>query len=135
MRRQSGIYKIQSVIKPERIYIGSSVDITDRWQHHLQELKGNRHNNKKLQNHVNKYGESDLQFSILLGCEKDDLLKVEQYFLDSYKPYFNCCSIAGNTLGFRHSDETKAIIREKRKLVIQVEEENISLYLKKQNVK
>ncbi len=27
----SGVYKIQSKIKPERIYIGSSVNINSRW--------------------------------------------------------------------------------------------------------
>jgi group I intron endonuclease len=48
-----------------------------------------------------------LQFSILLGCDKDDLLKIEQYFLDSYNPYFNCLKIAGRPLGFKHSEETK----------------------------
>jgi hypothetical protein len=50
----SAIYKIQSKIKPERIYIGSSGNITDRWYNHMTELKGNRHSNNKLQNHIPK---------------------------------------------------------------------------------
>ena len=62
----SGIYKIQSVIKPDRCYIGSGVCIKSRWNRHLCDLRHNRHWSKKLQNHYNKYGESDLQFSILL---------------------------------------------------------------------
>jgi hypothetical protein len=37
----------------------------------------------------------------------DDLLKVEQYFLDSYKPYFNTYMTAGSTRGTKTSDETK----------------------------
>jgi hypothetical protein len=64
----SGIYKIQSIKKPNRCYIGSAVNITKRWGHHLQELRINKHGNKKLQNHFNKYGESDFQFSVLVGC-------------------------------------------------------------------
>lgn len=103
----SGIYKIQSKIKPNRIYIGSAEDINKRWVAHLSDLKRNKHRNGRLQNHYNKYGISDLNFSILLGCEKEDLLKVEQYFIDSYKPFFNICKTAGRITGFIHSEETK----------------------------
>ncbi len=70
----SGIYQIQSKIKPERCYIGSAIHISNRWTKHLSELRLNRHHSRKLQLHYNKYGESDLQFSVLLGCEKEDLL-------------------------------------------------------------
>src|ERR1035437_713631 len=97
----SGVYQIQSKVKPERIYIGSAVNIDNRWKNHLKALRKNTHHSKKLQSHFNKYNESDLQFSVLLGCEKEDLIKVEQYFLDSHNPYFNICKIAGNTLGTR----------------------------------
>jgi group I intron endonuclease len=103
----SGIYKIQSIVKSERIYIGSAVSINQRWNLHLSMLRRNVHDNKKLQSHFNKYGESDLQFSILLGCEKEDLIKIEQYFIDSYNPWFNHCKIAGNKLGVKASEETK----------------------------
>lgn len=97
----SGIYKIQSIIKPERVYIGSAVWIAHRWDQHLSDLRKNKRKNSKLQNHFNKYGEADLQFSILLGCDKEDLLKTEQYFIDSYKPWFNICPVAGSQFG-RH---------------------------------
>jgi group I intron endonuclease len=97
----SGIYKIQSVVHPERIYIGSAVSVNNRWNCHLCNLKLKKHSNKKLQNHYNKYGESDLQFSLLLGCDKKDLIKNEQYFIDSYNPYFNICKKAESRLGVR----------------------------------
>jgi group I intron endonuclease len=102
----SGIYQIQSKIKSERIYIGSAIDIMQRWNVHLCDLKHNRHN-PKLQRHFNKYGESDLVFSILLGCAKEYLIANEQFFIDSYKPYFNICPIAGSSLGIKFSDESK----------------------------
>lgn len=109
-----GIYKISSITKPERFYIGSSVNIRKRWREHLWLLKINDHHSKKLQRHFDKYGESDLLFSILLSCEKEDLLKIEQYFLDSYNPYFNGSKTAGSCLGFKHSDESKQKMRERR---------------------
>jgi len=108
----SGIYQIQSKRKPERIYIGSAVNIHKRWGRHLFYLRKNKHPNKKLQRHYSKYGEVDLMFLILLGCEKIDLLKVEQYFLDSYRPYFNNSLTAGSTLGLKHSEETRKKISE-----------------------
>jgi len=110
----SGIYKIQSAIKPNRVYIGSAVNINHRWNCHLSDLRKNKHHSKKLQNHLNKYGESDLLFSILLGCPKEDLIKNEQYFLDSYKPYFNICQIASSQFGLKRSEETKNKMRQRK---------------------
>ena len=39
MERITGIYKIQSIIKPERIYIGSAVYVDKRWKEHLKWFK------------------------------------------------------------------------------------------------
>jgi len=100
----SGIYKIESKRKPERCYIGSAKDIHNRWKTHLRDLRLNKHHSKKLQRHVNKYGIEDLAFSILLGCDVADLLKHEQYFLDSLETYFNTCKIAGSVLGVKRGN-------------------------------
>jgi len=105
--KMSGIYKIESKIKPNRVYIGSAVNIGQRWRNHLSELRLKKHINKKLQNHFNKYGLTDLSFTILLGCNKEELIKTEQYFIDSYNPYFNIHKIANSPFGIKRSDETK----------------------------
>jgi len=116
--RISGIYKIQSTINPARCYIGSAINISKRWWRHLQQLRDNNHHSKKLQRHYNKYGKNDLVFSIIIGCDKDDLITTEQFFIDSLKPYFNSCKIAGSQLGMKQSDESnqkrrKALLGEK----------------------
>lgn len=105
--KMSGIYLIQSKAKSDRKYIGSSDDIWRRHGRHLRDLRKHKHHSIKLQNHFNKYGESDLQFSLLLGCNTTDLIKIEQYFIDSYNPYFNICKNAGSSLGCKQSKETK----------------------------
>jgi len=97
--KNTGIYKIESRLKAKRIYIGSSVNINARWNKHLSELRKNIHSNSKLQRHYNKYGKNDLIFSILICCDKEDLLSTEQFYLDIYNPYFNISPIAGSTLG------------------------------------
>lgn len=108
MSKLSGIYKIQSQIKPGRIYIGSSCDISTRWKQHLGRLRKGKHHSTKLQRHYLKYGESDLLFSLILACDESDLIKVEQYFIDSYKPYFNHSPLAGSTRGIKHTEEARA---------------------------
>lgn len=141
MSKYSGIYKIQSIIKPKRIYIGSSVDISKRWKYHLLSLKKEKHHSITLQRHYKKYGIADLQFSILLGCDKEDLLKIEQYFIDLYNPYFNISKKAGSCLGIKRGPQSKELIKkridsrkgykhsEKTKL-----KQSLSMSGKKQNV-
>jgi len=95
----SGVYIIKSTIKPERVYVGSSKNIAKRWHYHLSDLKKNVHHAKKLQRHFNKYGEADLQFSILMECTESDLLTIEQGFIDQLDPYFNSNKwVRGNSL-------------------------------------
>jgi group I intron endonuclease len=106
----SAVYKIQSIIKPERIYIGSAVNIHARWIRHCWELKAGVHSCSKLQRHYNKYGKNDIVFSILIGCIKEDLITTEQFYLDSHVTYFNTCKIAGSVLGIKRSKETKSKI-------------------------
>jgi len=107
-----GIYKIQSIIKPERYYIGSAINIGSRLKTHFKALRNNLHHSDKLQNHYNKYGAEDLQLFILLECNKEELLKEEQYFIDSLTPYFNICRVAGSPLGVIRSEETKKKLSE-----------------------
>jgi group I intron endonuclease len=107
----AGIYRIQSKIKPERIYIGSSMNIERRWKIHMYELGNGKHINPKLQNHYNKYGKDDLVFSIIVGCDNDNLIAMEQFYLDAIDPWFNICPTAGNTRGRPVSDETRDKLR------------------------
>lgn len=109
----SGIYKIQSIIKPERCYIGSAVNINKRWKQHISELKLNNHGNKKIQNHTNKYGIDDLKFYVIENCDNNKLIQREQIFIDALNPYFNICKIAGSCLGIKRSIETCNKISEK----------------------
>lgn len=112
---KSGIYKIQSIAKPDRVYIGSAVNINMRWANHSSHLRLQKHHSPQLQRHYNKYGINDLVFSIIEICKREDLLVKEQYFLDLYNPYFNTLKIAGSQLGAKRTEETKRKIGEKSK--------------------
>lgn len=102
-----GIYQIQSKINPTRIYVGSTINLNKRWRRHVSLLKRGSHPNNKLQHHYNKYGEEDLVFSILLGCENKELIDKEQFFIDSLRPWFNLRPHANSNFGIKFSTEAK----------------------------
>jgi len=128
LMKRSGIYKIQSQVRQERFYIGSAVNLKGRMDVHINDLKKNKHHSKQLQRHYNKYGESDLIFSVLIECGKEELIDKEQYFLDIYNPYFNSYKIAGSPLGSKHSDQTKLIMSISRmgRVISEEQKEKIS---------
>jgi group I intron endonuclease len=113
--RTSGIYKIQSIRKPERVYIGSAMNLYLRLKGHQSLLRRGIHHSLKLQAHCNKYGINDLIFDTILECPKEQLVTREQDFIDALNPWFNVRIIATSNAGFKHSQKTKDKIRAKKK--------------------
>lgn len=104
----SCIYIIKSRAKQGSFYIGSTIDFCLRKKRHINLLAKNKHHSLLLQNHCNKYGLSDLSFEILERVfNVEILIKREQFYFDKYSPKLNVCKIAGNSLGTKHSEETK----------------------------
>lgn len=125
MKKQCGIYKIINKLNG-KIYIGSSLDIISRWSDHKHLLNTNKHHSIHLQRAWNKHGRNHFDFKILEICNVEDLLKKEQYYLntllkanlfleqnDNYflKQGYNIKPTAGSNLGFKHSEETKLKIK------------------------
>lgn len=117
MMRKIGIYKIQSITKPERIYIGSSINLNARKNDHFSALRRGDAS-QKLQRHYNRFGKNDLQFIVLRYCSVKNLLQNEQYFIDLYKPWFNVSPTAGNCLGIKMSEESRIKISKSKKGVL-----------------
>lgn len=97
-------------------YVGSSVDIEHRWGQHRSALRAGRHNNARLQNAWNKYGEDAFVFSVLEEVGEDMLLVMEQEYLNDYFDRGHCYNIAttagapwnkGKTGVQEHSAETR----------------------------
>lgn len=77
------IYQIKNIIN-NKIYVGSSSNVSLRWNEHLETLYYKIHTNYKLQEDFNKYGISAFTFSILEVIKnKKDLLPREQDWIDS----------------------------------------------------
>lgn len=109
---RSGIYQIVNTVNGKR-YVGSAKVFRLRWSAHRTGLNKNRHHSRHLQASWNKHGADAFVFEIIELCEADRLLAREQFWIDSAKPEFNVCPIAGNTLGRRFTEESKEKIRAK----------------------
>lgn len=88
INKVSGIYIILNIIN-NKWYVGSSSDIIGRWYHHKQMLKTKRHHNEHLQNACNKYDETCFEFHITELINPNNLLEVEQKYLDYAKSHKN----------------------------------------------
>ena len=72
-----------------KVYVGQSVDIDNRIQHHFSYLRRGAHQNAYLQNAFNKYGESCFSYSILEKCETEELDKKEIFWINELKSLYN----------------------------------------------
>lgn len=109
----SGIYKITS--PSGKFYIGSSRNVEKRWREHRKDLRNGKHHNIALQRASNHYGLENLTFELIIECEPEQCLDVEQKCLDEMKPEYNIAKRAANPgglwLGKKHREETKEKIR------------------------
>lgn len=111
----AGIYQITQASNGLR-YIGSAVNIADRWGLHVRQLNNGRHHSAWLQRCWDKYGRAAFEFSVLEDVSNNGLLLArEQVWLDRERPEFNSCRVAGSQLGVKRSAETRALIGAKMK--------------------
>lgn len=106
MTKKSGVYSIKSPSGKQ--YIGGAINISKRWREHRHALKKNKHVNAFLQNAWNKYGQAEMVFSLLIICREEDVLLFEQIAMDALLPCYNLLKIAGRSIGWKHSDATRA---------------------------
>jgi len=108
---KSGIYKIVNSIDG-KIYVGSAVHLSRRFNNHKSDLNLNKHDNQYLQNAWNKYWSVSFKFEVLEYCEKEKLIEREQYWIDTLncvRPNgYNLNPTAGSNLGMVWSNEFKA---------------------------
>jgi len=115
-----GIYTIINNIN-NKVYIGSTKNLAQRFNEHLRGLKGKYHDNDHLQKNWNKYGENNFSFETLRYCEKDDLAKYEQKYIDEYREkigwrnMFNANPNAISSVERKHTKESLAKMRRQQK--------------------
>jgi len=113
MTDNCGVYAIRSRLNPERVYVGSSVNLRKRENEHWRKLATGRHHSIKLQRAYDKYGRDQFWLEVLEYCEPGELLAREQAQMERLNAVhagYNICPLAGNSLGCKRTDETKTKI-------------------------
>lgn len=111
------IYKISNNVN-NKIYIGSAVCFKKRYTQHKHHLLKNTHHNILLQNHVNKYGFDSIKFEVLENVLDSNLINREQFYIDNLNPFFNIRRIAESMKGTKRTEEQKAKMSERGKILI-----------------
>jgi len=113
----TGIYEILNTENNKK-YIGSSVDIESRMYEHKRVLIKNKHHSLHLQRAWNLYGEGCFVFRVVeLVDDVSLLIQREQHHIDlcgsSMLEYgYNILPIAGNSIGFKQTEEVKDKLRQ-----------------------
>lgn len=83
---QSGIYMILNKIN-NKVYIGQSINVDNRLDGHLRELRKGKHINVHLQGAFDKYGESNFDFTVLCKAPFEQLNTLEEYYILNFESY------------------------------------------------
>ena len=124
------------------MYIGQSKELSKRFIRYFNISYLKNRNNLIISRVLLKYGFSNFSLEILEYCNEADLIIREQYYFDKLNPKYNILKIAGSSLNYNHTEETKAKIskslnefykKEKSKLIgkLHTEETKALMSLKK----
>nr|YP_009945046.1 GIY-YIG endonuclease [Monilinia laxa]QOE17410.1 GIY-YIG endonuclease [Monilinia laxa]QYB19844.1 GIY-YIG endonuclease [Monilinia laxa]QYB19929.1 GIY-YIG endonuclease [Monilinia laxa]QYB20105.1 GIY-YIG endonuclease [Monilinia laxa]QYB20171.1 GIY-YIG endonuclease [Monilinia laxa] len=103
---KSGVYKWTN-LENGNCYIGSSVNLSRRLaQYYNLNFLTKFRKNSLIHKALLKYGYSNFKLEILEYCNREDAIKREQYYMDTFKPEYNILKFAGSALGHKHSAET-----------------------------
>lgn len=122
-----GVYYIKNLTS-DKLYIGCTTDLCNRWSQHKSTLRKNKHHNIHLQRAWNKYG--------IESFEKKDVFKQEDYWVKLYKADksrfgYNIKS-TGGYMNVKMSDGHRANVsiknKQRSKKVVLIDGTNITYY-------
>jgi group I intron endonuclease len=94
------------------------VDLRDRLRDYYSEKKMEtilKISRSAIYSSLRKYGISMFKLEILVYCEPEKCVKLEQKYINFFKPPYNILKIAGSQLGVVRSEETRAKISASKK--------------------
>lgn len=110
-RGKPGVYRWTNLTNGKS-YVGSSVSLSRRLAlyYNLNILTKYRQNSI-IHKAILKNGYSRFKLDILEYCDREDVIKREQHYMDTFKPEYNVLKFAGSAIGFVHSPEAIEKIR------------------------
>ena len=117
-----GIYKITNLIN-NKVYIGQSIDIEQRWYNHLH-----RHQRSKdlpLYRAFKKYGITNFAFNIIEECNVQNLDEREKYWIQYYDSYNNGYNMTTGGQG-THNIEIKLSAKDIKNIINLLQDDKLS---------
>ena len=88
-------------------YVGSSTNLSKRFiNYYNYNYISDPKRNMSIHKAILKHGYSNFSLEILVYCKPEDVIKVEQEYIDDLKPEYNILKVAGSSLGYKHTEET-----------------------------
>jgi hypothetical protein len=85
-----GVYKVQSKAEPDKFLIVHGNDPEKVLEYLLNPLNKGQYPGERLQDHFNKYGEEDLECSLIVPCINNFLASLAvRDMINAEEPYFN----------------------------------------------
>lgn len=109
-RDRSGVYRWINKINGKS-YVGSSINLSTRFYKYYS-LASLAKSNRVIDRALLKYGFSNFSLEILEYCGVDLTLEREQYYMDILNPEYNTVEKAGSTVGYKHTPESIAKMRD-----------------------
>lgn len=108
-RKKVGVYLWINKVNGNK-YVGSSVSLSVRMYKYYS-LRSNAKSNRPIDRALLKYGFSKFSLYILEYCTSENTIEREQYYLDKLKPEYNIVEKAGSTIGYKHTEDSLAKMR------------------------
>lgn len=115
MTDESGIYMVVHKAS-KKVYIGSAINLRQRFNKHRSLLRRGKHHNLHLQHTYDRDGMDAFDFIVCEIVPAADLLKAEQAHIDAARldgvAVYNIQPTAGSALGQKRSESTRAKMAE-----------------------
>ena len=142
--KSAGIYCIKNTING-KCYIGQAIKLQKRLKAHFSSWNSPRYEHIVLYKAFKKYGIENFEVTVLASFKdslgwrtKVELDKLEKRYIEEYDSYNNGYNSTlggdGGVLGYKHTDETKAHLREVRILQEKEKEKNSENWIKGRNI-
>lgn len=112
-KNKTGIYCLVNNINGHS-YVGSSVNISSRMKNYLNKsfLKSRSNINMPITKALLKYDQSNFSLLILEYTEPELVSIRETFYITQFLPYYNVLKQGYSSLGYKHTEETKKLLRE-----------------------
>jgi group I intron endonuclease len=109
--KASGVYYLINNVNGHT-YVGSSINLAARVRNYLNNsyLQDKKNSNMSITKALLKYGHSNFSFWVLEYVNSYNLAVRETLYITQLLPYYNVLKTGYSSIGYKHTEETKAIL-------------------------